>query len=509
MKKPRLQLMPPVVLTLAGISSQGHAAAAVQPPPSALGQSATQTKSAPAASSTGITGPGAQGSSTGRGSGTGATGSSSSGGTGTMTPAMKRAALVKLLSSPDSTVVNVNGKPISAGQLRQGIRSAGSSFNRIPKVGGGRTVPAAVSASSLVTANRSLLAALQQATGSAGSHPKVTQTSAAADLSKPCSQRVPYIAEMKGTLTPGGMITFEGECLGTTQGEVRLYGDFPNGFARLQVQLWADGGVAATVPADLSGVLDQSGRIEVVRADTQVSNDRKANFTATRVTQQVPAALVQLITCTDYSNDCVDQSASHLSQDGDDGASGQRAGSDGWKVAVGNGWSLQNLSVTDQIGSTTSTGFDQGPSTSAQFNIAWVGGVLSSTTTHYAFWDLVGSTETTYLASYAFTITAVGPAGVSPDPSVKPPYAGHAVQAGNSVTALQGKAPAPPSTPVQNLEQQAAKPVWNTIIGAGGNTSNTGNNVSSSTRVKATQLQGQPTSVTPGAPVEAPSLQAH
>jgi hypothetical protein len=504
MKNRRLQLMTPVVLTLAGISGQGHAAAAVQAPPSALGQSATQTKSAPSASTTGITGPGAQGSNTGRGNGTSGTGSS--GGTGTMTPAMKRAALVKLLSSPDSTVVNVNGKPISAGQLRQGIRSAGSSFNRTPKVGGGRTVPAAVNASSLATANRSLLTALQQAVGSSGSHPKVTQTSAVADLNKPCSQRAPYIAEMKGTLTPGGMITFEGECLGTTQGEVRLYGDFPNGFARLQVQLWADVGVAATVPADLNGVLDQSGRLEVVRADTQVSNDRKANFTATRVTQQVPVQLVQLITCTDYPNDCADQSASHISLDGDDGASGQRTGGDSWKVAVGNGWALQNLSVTDQIGSTTSTGFDQGPSTSAQFNIAWVGGVLSSTTTHYAFWDLVGSTETTYLASYAFTVTAVGPAGVSPDPSVKPPYAGHAVQAGNSVTALQDKAPTPPPTPVQNLEQQAAKPVWNTIIGTGGNGSST---VSSSTRVKATQLQGQPTSVAPGAPVQAPSLQAH
>jgi hypothetical protein len=508
-----------IAITYWGIPHPGESTELGQPPSSGSkqNQSTQQSKSIPSQSPTGTTGPSASGSS--------ASGSSSPrpSGSGTSTAATKRAALVKLLSSPDNTVVTVDGKSISAGQLRKGIRSYSSGLKKIPRVSAARSVSApGNSPSTLTSQNRSLLAALQQAVSSSsgsggslrnasmksdaavpGTHGTLAssqKSSAAADISKPCPQRIPYIAEMKGSLTPGGMITFEGTCLGTTPGEVRIYGDFANGFVRLQVQMWADGGVAATVPADLTGVLDQSARLEVIRADQQVSNDRKAAFVATRATLQVPATLVQLVTCTDYANDCADDAASHVSTDGDDGSSGQRFGTDAWQVTVGNGWSLQNLAISDEIGSTTATGFDQGQPNTAAFNIQWVGGVLSSTTYHATFWDLVGSTETTYLASYSFSVSAVGPAGVSPDPRVKPPYAGHAVTTGSSITAVAEKPDRkpPPPSPIQNVAQETNRPVWNTIIGNGGG------GINPSARNKASQLQGQPTAVPAGAPVESP-----
>jgi hypothetical protein len=484
MKNRSLQVLIPIAATLGALSSSAHGAAAAQAPPSSLGQTPSVQKSAPPPSATGVTGPAAQGSAT-------SAGASSA----KVTQAQKHAALVKLLNSPDSTVVTVGGRTFSAGDIRKGIRTVASGFNRAPRVGGGRSVSVPGGAGALATQNKSLLAALQQSVGTSGGH-AIVRSTAVSDINKPCPQRAPYIDEMKGSLTPGGMITFLGECLGSTQGQVRLYGDFPNGFLTLQVQLWTDGGIAAIVPADVSGVMDQQGRLEVVRADQLVSNDRKAAFVAARTTQQVPLQLVQLLTCTDFANDCANEAASHLSLDGDDGATGLRFGTDSWQVAVGNGWVLQNLQMTDQIGSTTTTGFNQGPPSSATFSVQWVGGVLSSTTTYQAFWDLVGTTETTYLAAYSFSATAVGPVGVSPDPNVKPPYSGHAV---NTSISAQADAPKMPPSAVQNLNQQnqaANKPVWNTIIGT-----NSGA-VNSTTRSKVPQVQGQPTSVQPGAPLQ-------
>ncbi len=517
-----LQTLALITISYWGLPHPGESTELGQPPSGSpkQNQGAQQSKSVPSQSPTGTTGPSASGSS--------ASGSSSSraSGTATSTAAAKRAALVKLLSSPDSTVVTVDGRSISAGQLRKGIRAYSNGQKKIPRVSAARNVSAPANTPSNLTAqNRSLLAALQQAVSSSssssstsgsvrgasmksaaavqGNHSTLVgaqKSSAVAENAKPCPQRDPYIAEMKGSLTPGGMITFEGDCLGTTPGEVRVYGDFANGFVRLQVQMWADGGVAATVPADLTGVLDQSARLEVVRADQRASNDRKAAFVATRATLQVPASLVQLVTCTDYANDCADDAASHVSTDGDDGSSGQRFGTDAWQVTVGNGWSLQNLQVSDQIGSTTAAGFDQGPPNTAAFNIQWVSGVLSSTTYHATFWDLIGSTETTYLASYSFSVTAIGPAGVSPDPRVKPPYAGHAVTTGSSITAIaekpDRKPPAP--SPMQNVAQEANKPVWNAIIGTGSGA------INPATRNKVSQMQGQPTAVPAGAPVQSP-----
>ena len=173
-------------------------------------------------------------------------------------------------------------------------------------------------------------------------------------------------------------------------------------------------------------------------------------------------------------------------------------GMDTWQVTVGNGWVLQVLSLTDYDGSTTSTGFDQGPSDFAVINISWGAAEISSTTTYATFFDMIGQTETAYLASYSFSVSAVGPAGVSPDPAVKPPYAGHPGGAGSSIRAgnVSAKtgvdATAPQAAPIANA------PVWNTIIGT---TPAGGTRPGSS--LKPSQIQGQPTSVQPGAAVEA------
>jgi hypothetical protein len=504
--------LPLCCLTLVG----GFARADINAPPQSLGGHGqpSQTKSLPAPGM--ATGPAASG-------GTPAAPPARGSANGATTVAGNRvAAIAKLLSSPDGTVVAVNGKSVSAGQLRDRIRRIAAQLAKPGRQTAVKPLPpqSHPSQTTLAAQNRSLLAELQQslaagsgaargfqrntALASGPAEPSdVTQlrASAAADLNKPCPLRPPYVEKPKGSLTPGGMIVLGGSCLGASQGELRMYGEFPNGMVQLQIQMWADGGVAAVVPADLTGVLDQKATLRIVRSDGQSSNPRDFDFIATRQTQTVPAELVRFTTCADFANDCVNQSAYHVSYTGDDYTAGVMGGTDIWVAAVGNGWMLQALNIVDAFGGVTASGFDQGPGNAAQIAFAWGGTQLSSTTSH-GFFDLIGETEYTYLASYSFSITAVGPAGVSPDPAVKPPYAGkagsleHSVQAGNlssqpTLPSAQAGGGAPPPRPVAN------QPTWNTIIGNG-----PGAAQHPPTGIKGVQIPGQPTAVAPGAPVE-------
>jgi hypothetical protein len=287
------------------------------------------------------------------------------------------------------------------------------------------------------------------------------------------------------------MIVLGGSCFGAAQGELRMYGEFPNGMVRLQIQLWADGGAAALVPADLTGVMDQKATLRLVRPDGQESNPREMEFTAARETQAVPAQLVRCSACADFPNDCVSQSAYHISYNGDNGNAGTMGGADIWVAAVGNGWTLQALNVVDSFGGVTTSGFDQGPSNAAQIVFQWGASELSVSTSH-GFFDLIGETEYTYLASYSFSIAAVGPAGVSPDPAVKPPYAGKSanpaggIRAGSLSTQPTQAAEAPSASAPRPVGPQ---PTWNTIIGTGA-------------RVPQNPISGQPTAVPPGAAVQ-------
>ena len=299
----RIAQAPVFVATLCGcLSGTAVSAELGQLPPS-------PSKSAPTSSNSILTGP-AAGSASAH-TPPGATGASP------VTQSAKHAALVKLLSSPDSTVVTVGGQSITAGQFRNRIKDLAFKSPKTPRPVASRKVPSPTG-SDRAAQNSALLSELKQTL--AGHQASSQRTSAlapvphagtsgdlaarpmaaAASYLKPCSESAPEIRAVKGSLTPGGMVTFEGTCLGNSPGEVRMYGDFANGFVTLQVQMWADGGAAATVPADLAGVLDQTASISVLRADGQGSNARSAAFAAQRQTMQLPASLVQLDSCTDW-----------------------------------------------------------------------------------------------------------------------------------------------------------------------------------------------------------------
>jgi len=487
-----------VALMVGALSGPVFTANLNQAPQSLPGQqSGGPAKSIPPTSS--ITGPAA-------GSGAATSTTPSAAGAAKLATGERRAALVKLLSSPDNAVVSVGGKSISAGQLRGNIRSVASKFAKAPRRVAMKGVSApSASQSALSSQNSAVLTELKEKlTGAGGGRTGRTTAlaSAPAGPSKPCDQRPPFMGELKGSLTPGGIVAFDGSCFGSAQGEVRMYGDFPHGYISLPVQMWADGGTAATVPADLVGVLDQPAHIAVVRrSDGQQSNLRTLAFVAGRQTLQIPPNLVQLVACTDFPNDCAASAASHYSNSGDDGSVGLRFGTDTWRVTVGNGWALQSLDTAYSFGSITAAGFDQGPPNTATFNFQWVGDTLSATTTHATFFDLVGETQTQYLAAYSFSITAVGPAGVSPDPAVKPAYS-YAAKPGGAETSIRGAALTPNPMPDAAASQSipaSNKPVWNTIIGS---SPAAGSGTRPSSSVRPVQFPGQPTPVAPGAPVQ-------
>lgn len=515
-----------VALMFCGLRGPVWGADVNSPPPSLPNHQSGQTKSLPPQTGSGIQGP----------AGLPAAATRGAPGTSKTADAALHAAFLKLLNSPDSTVVSVNGKSISAGEFRSSIRSYASQHAKpMRRAAAKKNVPPVSTGSALTAQNNALLSEMKQrltgngaqlagttalavkarvgVSGTAFGTPTASTTTAAgATIGKPCPQRPPSLVAVKGSLTPGGMIALEGECLGGTQGQVLMYGDFPNGSVPLQVQMWADAGAAATVPADLAGVIDQAARIQVVRADGQVSTLHNYNYVASRATALLPASLVQLVNCNGLTPaDCSPATAYHMSMlSTESGWWGQSSGADSWRVTVGNDWALQTINISDLSGSTAVTGFDQGPPNFAAFGLQWLGALVSETNIRSSFMDL-GVDDQTYLASYAFTITASGPTGVSPDPAVKPPYSGHAAAVGTPVRAADFPPPTVVGTTLTGAPPAALpggnQPVWNTIIGSGAAPGATGvgrgfGSPRPSAPVRPVQVPGQPTSVQPGTPVQ-------
>ncbi len=299
------------------------------------------------------------------------------------------------------------------------------------------------------------------------------------------------------------MVAFRGSCLGANSGEVRMYGEFPGGVVKLQVDLWTDDSFAATVPADLSGVLDQTASVQVSRTDGSVSNARRLPFTARRGSMRLPVNLISIVSCAQSTTDCSGSGVVHFATRSDDENDGDLDGSDTWRIGVGNGWVLQSLDFDSTLGAMTASGFEKGEPGSATVNVAWDAAIAGSMDAdNSAFADifrpfLIENKIYWYEAAYSPVVSAVGPVGVSPDPSVKPPYAGK-----HGTPGLHGTAT------VQNAELgKAAKPTgtdrvpdWNTP--AAGSTG--GGSSVSGTTFHPKQLPGSWTTPQPGAPVESP-----
>lgn len=91
----------------------------------------------------------------------------------------------------------------------------------------------------------------------------------------------PQITGMLGQFKPGNAVILFGSGFGNGEGEVRMYGSFPNGYVKLAIDTWGPSGIGVFVP-QITGVLDQQITLKVVTKAGKYSNYRTAPFTATR-----------------------------------------------------------------------------------------------------------------------------------------------------------------------------------------------------------------------------------
>ncbi len=356
------------------------------------------------------------------------------------------AVLLRLLTQPDTATATIKGHVVSAAAVREHLRAAIARRRAPVRNEASRKTEPLPSASDLAGLNQRLLASIRlppsaeelrqvqlvsfQATSGSAPFKPVANAEMAQGM-KPCPERGPGILETQGArLTPGGMVAFRADCLGAAPGEVRMYGEFPGGVIRLPVNLWTQESVAATVPADLRGVLDQAASVVVVRADGRVSNARRLSFLARRESSQLPANLVRIGGCAQQDSFCADNHVEHHASRSDGDSSGALSGSDSWRIAVGNSWVLQSAAFETTAGTITASGFEKGEPGSATLDVAWSTEQTGSMEADNSIFAdlfrtiLVENKIYIYEAAYSISAYATGPVGVSPDPAVKPPYSG-------------------------------------------------------------------------------------
>jgi hypothetical protein len=160
------------------------------------------------------------------------------------------------------------------------------------------------------------------------------------------------IAAPNGQFTPGGLIAVRGCRLGHRRGAVHMLGNFPGGRVVLGVMEWTDQMVAAEIPADLQGVVDQDVRLLLVLADGQRSNEKPARFQARRETLELPAHMASNINCAHPQPSSCDITAFDGAERifglhyGDDSQSGR----DVWRLVLGSSWALDRIDYEARVG---------------------------------------------------------------------------------------------------------------------------------------------------------------
>jgi hypothetical protein len=225
---------------------------------------------------------------------------------------------------------------------------------------------------------------------------------------RPCSETDPYVASVTGTLTPGSAIGLKGVCFGNS-GEVRVLGKDTNLLIVLQVAVWTDTVLAASVPADLSGVIDQAVDVELVRADGRKSRDIHRIFIAAKDPEiELPTDVIVSTAC-GPDGQCGNRQAVHRT-DVVSGTSDSFSGNDSWQIQLAKGWQITTLTTYNQVaGNLTESGFDTGPPEAASFSYAFTSTQID---VPHGFEIFLTGDDSYQLAKYSVMVKAVGPRGV-------------------------------------------------------------------------------------------------
>ena len=187
-------------------------------------------------------------------------------------------------------------------------------------------------------------------------------------------------AMFPGPITPGADVLILGGGFGEGKPEATLKLVDANLTATLSVFDHSDGFVAATVPADLTNLVDQPADIFIKRAgDGALSAARRVTFTAAREVRPLPAGdpALKLVTCDDDANvnSCYLSAdyghAIHAGHANCWGCVGDDAGTDKYSVNLKNGWVIDEMFFTElSEGTAKEPGFPLDAS-SAMLAVPW------------------------------------------------------------------------------------------------------------------------------------------
>jgi hypothetical protein len=275
----------------------------------------------------------------------------------------------------DDDVVEVNGKPLTKKQVMaqaKAIRDTKPSANDdADDLENERAAFAKKQKSALDAENAAVLSKMSELRKAGGTPQELRKAGGVQqeavfgddDATMLATSPTPALSGMLGQLKPGSAVILFGSNFGTLEGEVRMYGTFTNGYVKLVVDSWGNGGIGVFVPGDIKGVLDQQITLKVVTKAGLSSNYKTAPFTAARElrkmsmndfsTKQCRDAALSVDKCTTAG-----QTGCSSSVCGDHAVPvfpGAAVSTDRWATTLKNTWTY------DHYGFTGGTYFSPGP----------------------------------------------------------------------------------------------------------------------------------------------------
>jgi hypothetical protein len=254
-------------------------------------------------------------------------------------------------SLSDDDVVDVRGKSMTKREvLKQAmaLRDAKGDDSEKETFETERAASAQKQKAALDAENAPVMAKMQDLR-KAASELRVTPGLSAKATPSASATATPELKGMLGQLKPGSAVILFGTAFGALEGEVRMYGTFPNGFIKLSVDSWGNGGIGVLVPTTVTGVFDQQVTLKIVTKAGASSNYKTAPFTAARELRKMKMSEFSTQQCRDAalsSDKCVTvgQSGCTSSVCGSHAVPvlGGAASTDRFKATLKNGWTYDH-----------------------------------------------------------------------------------------------------------------------------------------------------------------------
>lgn len=323
-----------------------------------------------------------------------------------------------ILNTQDSQIINVGGKPVAAGvikqqlqnELRQASTPASARFVRpSPQSMPVRDLTGHIGTRPL---DRVGATTLPPRTGGPFNGRQITaekQPYSYSDMLTYCKTHPAEITRVQGAVTPNGRFKIQGICFGDTVGRVEAIGQFPGGNMRLVFENWNATEISAFVPP-VSGATDHTIALTVVRADNARSPAVQAQFIATR--QQVPVPAGFWSQNPNFVAIQVDQGGGDIFSGFTVFAPGSPQRATPFSLRINPACALDTAAWSSRTGRVDAfNGWDTpGPPNTANVNVVWTPRCVTQTS------DYVFSSDIQRVCSVEYTISATAqcPVGIAP-----------------------------------------------------------------------------------------------